>query len=81
MSSKEVARTYDNFLLHINNFGPIYTAVKEGYYKINVKARLTDGDIIAYERDEDHQGHLCVRSNGDVDYVSVAKLKQELGLP
>jgi hypothetical protein len=78
---KPAARTKENFLDYIKTFGPIREAVKDGYYQINLKARLEGGDIIAYERDEDNQGHLAVRSNGDVAYVPAAQLKKELGLP
>jgi hypothetical protein len=78
---KPAARTKENFLEFIKTFGPIRDAVKEGYYVINLKARLQGGDIIAYERDEDNQGHLCVRSNGEMSYVPAAQLKKELGLP
>jgi predicted Zn finger-like uncharacterized protein len=75
------ARTKENFLIHIKNFGPIRDAVKDGYYQMNMKARLDGDNIIAYERDEDAQGHLSVRSNGDMVYVPAAQLKKELELP
>ena len=75
------ARTKENFLIHIKTFGPIHDALKDGYYQMNMKARLDGDNIIAYERDEDAQGHLCVRSNGVQDYVPAAQLKKELGLP
>ena len=79
--NKGSGRTYENFLEHIKNFGPIRTYVVEGYYKMNMKARLDGDNIIAYERDEDNAGHLCVRANGAVDFVPPAQLKKELGLP
>jgi hypothetical protein len=68
-------------LVHIRLDGPIKDAVKEGYYKMNMKARLDSDNIIAYERDEDAQGHLCVRANGTQEYVPAVQLKKELGLP
>lgn len=79
--NKGSGRTYENFLTHIKTFGPIRTYVVDGYYKMNMKARLDSDNIIAYERDEDNAGHLCVRANGAVDFVPAAQLKKELGLP
>jgi predicted Zn finger-like uncharacterized protein len=78
---KGAARTYENFLQYIKRDGPIYEAVKEGYYKINMKAKLPSNDIIAYERDIDMTGHLCVRVGGDIGYVPLPELKAALGLP
>ncbi len=77
---KGIARTQENFLQHIKTFGPIRDAVKEGYYKINVTARLDGANIIAYERDKDHQGYLSVMGNGDVRYVPEAEWKAALGI-
>jgi hypothetical protein len=73
--------TYDDFLVHIKNDGAVAGAVKDGYYQMNMKARLDGDNIIAYERDEDAPGHLCVRANGEMPYVPAAQLKKELGLP
>jgi hypothetical protein len=78
---KGAARSYENFLNHINTFGPIRDAVKDGYYQMNMKARVDGDNVIAYERDIDSQGHLCVRANGDVVYVPADQLKKELGNP
>ena len=75
---KGAARTHESFLAHIRTFGPIHDAVKEGYYVMNLKARANGKDIVAYERDEDAQGHLCVRANGEVSYVPAMQLKKEL---
>lgn len=73
--------TYENFLESIKNFGPIRDSVNEGYYQINVTARLGSDNIIAFERDPDAAGHLCVRANGDISYTPAAQLKKELNIP
>jgi len=64
------------------NYGPIRDAVKEGYYQMNLKARLEGGDIICWERDIDiGDRYLCVMGDGSVDYVSLADWKKALGKP
>jgi hypothetical protein len=78
---KGAARTKENFLAYIKrDFGPIHDYVKDGYYQMNMKARLQGGDIIAYERDEYDQGYLAVRSNGDVDFVPAVQFRKEMDL-
>ena len=74
--------THENFLEAINTFGPIRDSVNEGYYQVNLMARLSSDNIIAFERDGDEtKGHLCVRANGDISTVSAAQLKKELNIP
>lgn len=72
------ARTYENFLDYIKQQGPIYEAVKDGYYKINMKAKQSANSVIAYERDIDNQGYLAVKGDTSVDYVTADELKQAL---
>ena len=68
----------NTWLDFIKTYGPIYTAVKDGYYKMNFSAR-PDG-IVAYERDIDNgDKHLCAFYSGRVDYVPLADLKMILG--
>jgi hypothetical protein len=78
---KGSARTYDNFLLSIKTFASIRDAVKDGSIQVNMNARPGSSDILAYERDEDITGHLCVRANGEMASVAKAQLKTELKLP
>ena len=70
-------KTLDGYLAFIQrDFKPGYDAIKEGYYKVNVKAKAGTSEIVAGERDEDVGGHLVVRSNAAVEHVPVAEFKK-----
>jgi hypothetical protein len=73
-------RTLENFLNSIKqNSGPIHDSIKEGYYKMNMNARLDGGSVICYERDIYPQGYQCVMGSGEVRDLSDAELKAALG--
>jgi uncharacterized Zn finger protein (UPF0148 family) len=78
---KGTGRNMMNFMEFIKQSpSSIRDPIKEGYYVMNFKADPRVGEsIIAYERDLDNNGHLCCKTNGDVDYVSVEELKAALG--
>jgi hypothetical protein len=79
---KGASRTYDNFLNSLRQDVAIHGAIKEGYYKVNMKAEpFSSHSIIAYERDIDATGYLSVRGDGSVDYVPLAELKNAGGIP
>src|SRR5207244_3055446 len=75
-------QTLDSYLLYIQrDFTPGHDAMKEGYYKINVKAQTGTAEILAGERDKDNQGHLVVRTNGTIEYVPEEEWKKAMGIP
>lgn len=73
-------RTKEAFLDYIKRDSKaIHEAVSDGYYVMNMRADLgTAQSVIAYERDLDQPGHLCVRGDASVDYVPQAMLKELL---
>jgi hypothetical protein len=73
-------RTLENFLKSIKqNSGPIHNYIKDGYYQMNMSARLDGSSVICYERDVYPQGYQCVMGSGEVRDVSDAALKAALG--
>jgi hypothetical protein len=75
-------RSKENFIDYIKGQGQIRSRIVNGYYLMNLTARMDgSGEIIAYVRDAEASGHLCIRSSNEIGYVSASKLKQELGLP
>lgn len=77
---KGPSRTLDNFLKSIKqNSGPIHDYIKEGYYQMNMNARLEGSSVICYERDMYAQGYQCVMGSGEVKDISDAELKAALG--
>jgi microcompartment protein CcmK/EutM len=68
-------RTLDKFLVYIErDFRPVQQAIKDGYYKVNMRAQLTGAHVIAHERDEDRDGFLAVMGDGDIRYLRQAEL-------
>jgi hypothetical protein len=77
---KGANRTLENFLKSIKrDSGPIHDYIKEGYYQMNMNARLEGSSVICYERDMYSQGYQCVMGSGEVKDLSDAELKAALG--
>jgi hypothetical protein len=58
----------------------IHEAISDGYYVMNMRADVgSSSSIIAYERDIDRTGHLCVMGDTSVDYVPLQVLKDSVG--
>jgi hypothetical protein len=74
-------RTQENFMKSNDTLGPLRDYIKEGYYVVNMKARLESSSIIAYENALDQGRYLCVLGNGEVDYLPEAEWKKLLGKP
>ncbi len=75
-------KALDGYLAYIKTeFSAGHGAIKDGYYRVNVNAKPGTSDIVAGERDEDNPGHLVVRGNGTIEYVSVANWKKAMGIP
>ena len=73
-------RTKEAFLKYIQRDAKvIHDTIAEGYYQMNMRADVgTSTSIIAYERDIDRTGHLCVMGDTSVDYVPLPTLKAAL---
>ena len=72
-------KTLDGYLAYIQrDYRPVHDAIKEGYYRVNVKAKSGTSDIVAGERDEDTTGHLVVRGNGSIEHIPVADWKKAM---
>ncbi len=71
--------TREKFLDYIKrDFRTAHDYIIEGYYRVNVKAQPGSSDIVAGERDIDLSGHLVVRGNGMIEYVSAAEWKKAM---
>lgn len=75
-------RTLDSYLAYIKrDYGPVHDAIKEGYYKVNVKVQPGSNEILAGERDIDAPGHFIVRANGTIEHVPEAEFKKAFNIP
>jgi hypothetical protein len=75
-------RTLDGFLASIKRDSPaIHAAIKDGYYKVNLRAAASGTDVIAYEHEADSAGHLSILGNGDIVFLPEPALKKALGTP
>lgn len=68
-------RSAQDFAEYCRTAGPIYTALKEGTYRVNTRGPVQGPTIIAFEWEQEGPGHLAVRFDGSVEMVSPAELK------
>ena len=74
--------TLDHFLEFFKQDNVHYKAVKEGYYIVNLKAKLGSTDIIAYEAEADEMNNvLVVRGDANVSTMSMSEVRRELEQP
>lgn len=72
-------RTDDDFVKYIERDArQIAEAIKEKYYVLNLKAKITGAGVIAYEPLLDRGCHLSVRTDGSVDLLSPEELQNLL---
>jgi hypothetical protein len=76
----KTGRTKDAFLEFIKRDSKaIHEAIRDGYYVMNMNARMDSSSIIAYERDIDRgDKHLCVMGDCSVDYLPVQEVKDRV---
>jgi hypothetical protein len=68
-------RSAQDFAEYCKTAGPIYTAIKDGTYRINTKGPIQGPTIVAFEWEQEGPGHLAVRLDGSVEMVTPAELK------
>jgi len=72
-------RTEDDFAKYIERDArQIAEAIKDKYYVLNLKAKITGAGVIAYEPLLDGGRHLSVRTDGSVDLLSPEELQNLL---
>jgi hypothetical protein len=72
-------RTDDDFVKYIEREARhIGEAIKDKYYVLNLKAKITGAGVIAYEPLLDRGCHLSVRTDGSVDLLSPEELQNLL---
>jgi hypothetical protein len=72
-------RTDDDFVKYIEREArQIGEAIKDKYYVLNLKAKITGAGVIAYEPLLDRGCHLSVRTDGSVDLLSPEELQNLL---
>jgi len=59
----------------------LYKAVKDGYYIVNLKAKLGGTAIIAYEAEPDERDNVLVVRGDAVSTMSITEVRRELEQP
>ena len=68
-------RSPQDFAEYCRTGGAIYTALKDGTYRVNTKGPIQGPTIVAFEWEQEGPGHLAVRFDGSVEMVNPAELK------